>query len=284
VIDTQRVMVGPYSLEVSSGHIYLADSLPKTYDYLPWNVIGELISRTGLVDYCMIDIGANVGDTLAHFRRISSAPVICVEPSPYFFEILQRNALQFENVSLIQKLVAPKEMFGKVAFEAGGQTGFSRIAGNRDSWHGDYISFDELYSFNHKNFIIKSDTDGFDDQIIRAAVSQVNKPAHCIPFIYFEGPSSDQMRIRDFDSFIETIDLLQRLDYGITLFTNLGMPYAYCGQSIESVRSAFDSLYLGYAHGGAFFHYFDILAVQRTHDARFAHVTADWSPTVFRGA
>lgn len=119
----QTVHVGPYPIEVSEGHIYLAPDLPPTYDYVPWNIIAAVTEEVGLRGICLIDVGANVGDSLAHFRRFSNAPVICIEPSPEFFAILEKNSQQFRDVTLINKLLVPDDLRGRVSFQSGSQTG-----------------------------------------------------------------------------------------------------------------------------------------------------------------
>src|SRR6516225_4669060 len=39
-----------------------------------------------------IDIGANVGDSVAIMRSQSHFPILCIEGSPGYFELLRRNA------------------------------------------------------------------------------------------------------------------------------------------------------------------------------------------------
>lgn len=41
---------------------------------------------------CVLDIGANIGDTAAHIRKFCDVTVHCVEPHPMFFSYLKRNA------------------------------------------------------------------------------------------------------------------------------------------------------------------------------------------------
>lgn len=45
------------------------------YDYLYWNLIRVVLADNGIADGPLIDIGANVGDTICHFRRVSNGLV-----------------------------------------------------------------------------------------------------------------------------------------------------------------------------------------------------------------
>ena len=53
-------------------------------------------------DLIMIDVGANIGDTVALVRSVSDFPIVCIEGDDFYFNILKKNIEQFNNVSAFQ--------------------------------------------------------------------------------------------------------------------------------------------------------------------------------------
>src|SRR5690349_14806837 len=134
-----NVQIGKFMMELPEGH-RLAEMYAQypTYDFLPWKIIRAVLGSNGLTDSTLVDIGANIGDTAAHFRNFSGGKIICVEPEPKFFYVLTRNSVNFGNVELINKLVCPSDLVGKVAFSSGPQTGGTAVADNStDVWAGE---------------------------------------------------------------------------------------------------------------------------------------------------
>lgn len=281
-MSSYKVVVGSAEIEVSPGHIYLSPHLPLTYDYVPWNVIRHVVATGGLQQATLIDIGANVGDTLAHFRRFSNASVICVEPAGNFFEILQRNVAQFSDVTLLKRLLVPDEMVGKVAFVSGDQTGATRSAERDDSvWGGEYVTFTELFENSSGPFIVKTDTDGFDALIVNSSLPHIEKKLADVPVIFFEGPSEDQMRSGSYQGYVDVCGDLIGLGYRLLFLTNIGMPYG-CFDSAEAVASAFSALETGYQRGHALCHYYDVIAVREDLVTDEIRLAKPWGDEFFR--
>ena len=277
------VRVGEFSIKASDGHIYLQAGVPDTYDYVPWNIIGALIAESDLNDIKLIDVGANIGDSLAHFRRFSSNKAICVEPSPLFFGILEENATQFGDVLLINKLLVPKELTGRVAFSSGSQTGFSRETEATDqAWHGDYVSLEDL-GLGDGQFLVKTDTDGFDATIIAALLDSVSPTCQEVPIIFFEGPSSEQMLSGDLAEWMTVINRLQMVGYELLFLTNRGVPYIYAGKDTAVAKSAIVSLQMCYPYSLALCHYFDVIAVHESVGSELVKMQSAWPVAVFPG-
>lgn len=260
-MNTARV--GAYDIEVTDGHIYLHPNIPPTYDYVPWNLIGAIMDEGGLEGAELIDIGANVGDSLAHFRRQSSGPVTCIEPAAHFFEILQRNVAQFIDVTLINKLLAPDALLGKVAFASTARTGDSHpLREGEQAWDGEYVTFAEVFTGRAGAFIVKTDTDGFDAQILKALLPHLEHGGVDVPIIFFEGPGKLQIPVRDFRDYEEAAHALQDLGYEILALTNIGMPYAYVGTSNQAFSALLEVLATGYERGTALCHYYDFRGLE----------------------
>ncbi|MET3781263.1 FkbM family methyltransferase [Brevundimonas sp. 1080] len=258
---TEIASVGSSQIEVTPGHIYLYPHLPATYDYVPWNVVNHVIKSAQLSSPTLIDVGANVGDSLAHYRRFSEGPAICIEPADNFFAVLKRNALKFANVELVKSLLVPDDMVGKVAFSGNEQTGATRISSEGDDiWSGPYITFSDLLSNRSGPVIIKTDTDGFDADIIKSALPHISSGRE-IPILYFEGPSEAQMRSGDYLEYVAVCDQLVLQGYGLLFLTNVGMPYTY-SQEVGGAAAALSALETGYRRGMALCHYYDVIAVK----------------------
>ena len=263
------VTIGEQRLRVSPEHIYLAHKLPATYDYLPWNLIGGIIAEARLDRYCLLDIGANVGDSLAHFRRHSQAPAICVEPSEQFFTLLEQNARSMGPVELIQALVAPDGLVGRVGYGENDRSGWSHPVGeNEAAWQGRYVTFETLLAHSHGATILKTDTDGFDAAILHGLLDLTGFDPAKVPIIFFEGPDEEQMRGEPLDLWFSLFEKLQAAGYGLLFLTSRGIPLVYAGECREAARSLLMALMTGMRNGFAICHYFDIIAVQRTLPAR----------------
>lgn len=258
---TKKVNVGGRLIEVTAGHIYLYPHLPATYDYVPWNIIRNIINNAGISAPSLIDIGANVGDSLAHYRRFSEGKAICVEPASNFYEVLERNARLFDNVELINSLLVPDDLVGKVSFSGNEQTGATTAADEVTSnWQGGYVTFGQIFSKEEGPVIIKTDTDGFDAEIVQAAMPYLRGGAD-VPVVYFEGPSENQMRASDFEKYVSVCEELIGAGYGLLFLTNVGMPYVYT-QTSGGPSATFSALETGYQRGMALCHYYDIIAVR----------------------
>lgn len=278
----RSVSVGQYLIEVSPSHIYLADELSPTYDYMPWNLIGEIIQEAGLKNPLLLDIGANVGDSLAHFRRQSSAPAMCVEPDDTFFEILRRNCSQFDDVALYKSLLVPDEMVGRVEFSSGGQTGKTELVHGEGNWSGEYVTFSGLLTDRTADYIIKSDTDGFDLHIMNDLGHFLDKSDVNVPVIFFEGPSADQLQGGDIADWCDCVTKIQEHGYHILILNNHGLPYCYAGSSSVAVESCIKSLVIGYSAERAMCHYFDFIAIRNTLEAPTFRLQKKWGEGLFR--
>lgn len=136
-------------------------------------------------DLKFIDIGANVGDSVALLRTQATFPILCIEGDDYFFSILQTNAARFSNVYTAKNYVGESTMELKAtSVELGGTAhlGQSEVTGST-------IYLKKLSAILAKNALfqnakmIKVDTDGFDNKILRGSVDFLE---HAKPIIFFE--------------------------------------------------------------------------------------------------
>ena len=153
----------------------------------------------------LIDIGANVGDSVALLRTEDTFPILCIEGDDYFFPILQENAGKFQDVEIIKTYVGEQnKQFNAVSIELGGTAHLSQ-----DDLSNNIVYIERLSSIlkerprftNSK--MIKIDTDGFDNKIIRGSIDFL-KIAR--PVVFFE-----------YDPFF----LSEQNDDGLSIFNTL---------------------------------------------------------------
>ena len=119
----------------------------------------------------VIDIGANVGDTIAILRSAGSFPILSVEGDASYFEVLRLNAAAFADVELAQVFVGDADAV--VRGDVVRQDGTARI--RPDSASSDQINLHPLSRvvLKYPRFagakLLKTDTDGLDGAILRGA-------------------------------------------------------------------------------------------------------------------
>lgn len=136
----------------------------------------------------MVDVGANVGDTVALIPSRNRGRFLCIEGNPNFFKLLQKNFGKLPNVSCVNALVTdsigPSQ--GAEFIEAGGT---ARVADGPPSHSATKMSrstVDDILSANASfptpNFL-KIDTDGYDLKVLRGSASLLRKSR---PALHFE--------------------------------------------------------------------------------------------------
>jgi FkbM family methyltransferase len=161
-------------------------------------------------DVTIIDIGANVGDTIAVVKTIIDLPIIAIEGDDTSFKYLELNAKQFRNINLIKAFLGESRKTMSVTVEKSGWN--NTIIPNSNGEKEIIIeTLDEVLvekKLNTGNFkLLKIDTEGFDTIILRGCKKTIlnNKPV-----LYFEynGENMNAIGENGFDT------LLQLRDYG----------------------------------------------------------------------
>jgi len=134
-------------------------------------------------DLSVIDVGANVGDTLALLRTRSSAPVLCIEGSPRYFPILLHNAAHLQPAQVLQSFVGDRE--GVIEGDLVHDRGTTSITAHG---HGQIpirtmVSILKDYAQFRGAQLLKSDTDGFDAKVLKGARDWLEE---AFPVLFFE--------------------------------------------------------------------------------------------------
>jgi FkbM family methyltransferase len=185
------------------------------YDtFLP--ILVRQLGAAGIV----VDVGANVGDTLAgmsHENR--SLRYVCIEPDDEFFRYLRNNLSRLEkqhgslSVELIKALVGDGDKVASLRGQGGTKSAVADGGGVRSR------PLDVLVPKSDHPLVrlIKSDVDGFDYEVIRSATA-IRRC--CAPILYFECQFVSEEQRRGFDCLIS--DLIEDGYRNWVVFDNFG--------------------------------------------------------------
>src|SRR2546426_7854313 len=163
-------------------------------------------------DSWAVDVGANVGDTLALIKAKAAMPVICIEGDPICYELLQENVRQFEEVFLVKTFLSDKPGEASVELQKSGWNATLKEAKTVSS--GQRIQFqtlDQVVQGSHSHArikLLKVDTEGYDLRILRGAAGILAKDQ---PVIAFELNRENVEPLGD--SVGDFFDFLVRLGY-----------------------------------------------------------------------
>ncbi len=136
-------------------------------------------------DLTMIDVGANVGDSVAVVRMFSEHPILCIEGEARFFELLTENTRNLPDIELEQTFV------GAVGDHVTGihmERGNAQVRlGSAPTQAGICTLSDALA--RHPRFatakLLKLDAEGFDCKIIAAEAEFLKRTKPVLFFEYF---------------------------------------------------------------------------------------------------
>lgn len=136
-------------------------------------------------DLTFIDIGANIGDSVALLRAESTFPILCIEGDDYFFSVLQANASRFSDVHVDKSYVGESTAHVQAkSVEIGGTAHLSQYETD-----GQAVALKPLpiilgqHPAFRKSKMLKIDTDGFDNKIIRGSTNFLQQAK---PVLFFE--------------------------------------------------------------------------------------------------
>lgn len=232
-----------------------------TYDFVYWNVIGGILAENGIKDAELIDVGANIGDTIAHFRRFSQGTAYGVEAQQHFFRLLEKNMAPVANVKAFHALVCPDDKVGDVNLVGGGATGMTTLTPGAGTFKGKTISCAKLVDMTSGPYVFKTDTDGFDDSILADLITALDTGRTDPTIISFEGPTSAQMLDADYDGFIDVIRKICGKGYQLLILSNIGSMLGFPGTDAAQAEWHLRSLTQALRAKIGYCHYFDFIAV-----------------------
>lgn len=213
------IRIGKYDLQLNKNHSlgYNMKHYPLYNQNLP-----RLVSflKSSFPNVAVIDVGANVGDTVLFIKNREDVPVICIEGDPYYYDLLKKNTAQFPDVQTLQVFLSDKDEKLKAALHI--DRGTLSVNEKAEGREISVVSLDSIINANPARFadvkILKTDTDGYDMKILRGAW---NFLAERSPVLFFE---YDRVFLQQQNE--EGIDMLRRLAgmgyYRIFFYDNYG--------------------------------------------------------------
>ncbi len=176
--------------------------------------VAEIISKK-YPSLNVIDVGANVGDSVAIIQYKVNANFLCIEGNPKFIPLLKENQKNLKNIKIEQCFVGEETSKVKPVNNLG--TAFLENDEN-----GIEVKTISSVIENHPEFkstkLIKIDTDGFDNKIIRGAKQFLLESKASIFFEYDPFYLEKQN-----EKGVEIFNFLTKLGYSkFVIFNNFG--------------------------------------------------------------
>jgi FkbM family methyltransferase len=167
------------AIHLSHDFPYILKDHPQYSQNLGW-VIGKLYQK--YPNLKAIDVGANIGDSAVLIKDIADVPILCIEGNPKFLDLLKLNTKGLNQVAIADCFVG--EEMSKV--EAISGLGSAHLKESNEG--GIEVKtmqrvIAENDTFRHAK-LLKIDTDGFDNKIIRGAKTYLIESKAAVFFEY----------------------------------------------------------------------------------------------------
>lgn len=179
-----RNTIGEKQFLMNATHIHNSKFLFESYSK---NLIR--ISKTTINKYqdaSIIDVGANIGDSVGLIRTEITSPIICIEGDSFYYDLLKKNLESFENVISIQHYLGESD--NTISASPIHEHGTLKLSNDViDNQKIQIKTLDTLIKETQIDWgnikLLKVDTDGFDNAIIKGSKNLLksNKPV-----IFFE--------------------------------------------------------------------------------------------------
>lgn len=204
--------------------------------------LAEQLQRPG-EPLTVLDIGANVGDSALQILDTTDARILCVEADDFYLDFLEINVGKDDRVTVVPALLATEEAAADGPMKpvrSGGTTRFTADESDAGGSGTPVISAAELRRSNagfDRLRLAKSDTDGYDVQLITAIAETWSD---CAPVLFFEYDLR-LSRLAGNDP-LEVWDRLAALGYEeVALWDNSGNPVSRVPvKQMNEVSSAID--------------------------------------------
>lgn len=196
-----KYVIGNYTLAVPP-HMALPSLQKKhrLYDrFLP--VLAKHIDGAGLI----VDVGANVGDTTIAILQECKNPILSIEPSDSFHSFLKKNIAtlpveQNARIKIIKKMVGTGSFMGSLTHSMMGTATLHVETNSKSTTH---TPLDELVDDGDNIVLLKTDTDGFDFDVICSAYKILK---HSEPILFWENEVSEDFQLEGYTKMYEVLE------------------------------------------------------------------------------
>lgn len=217
----------------------------------------------------VLDIGANIGDTVARVRSVADCSMVCIEGNNFFFSILKKNIAQFNNVRAYQYFLGDEDARVETSNER--QRGTFSIDKREEGHLVNTVQVCTLDAFLKKEKpcentdakVLKIDTDGYDLKILRGGKRFIEENH---PILFFEFDRTLLARLGENET--DIFSWLQSTGYSKILFYDNTGRFILAAE-LES-RQMIHELYLYTSGKKSAFPYYDV-CIFHTDDAELAN-------------
>ena len=263
-----RVNIRGRSLYMNSSH-----ALPRHvahwahYDTALPRLCAFLNSRDGHLT--LIDVGANIGDSVSLVAAITPGTFLCIEPDERYLTFLRLNVKDIGNVEIENVVVSDVE--AELPIKLLHDHGTSSISSVDHGAHSIPTSTIDKLVEKHRAFattnIMKIDTDGYDYKVLRGSGALIREAR---PALYFE-LSPQHLKSVGGEDPMSIFDYLFRNGYSNALFyDHIGLPL----MRLKTNDTNAISMLLDYAEIRAGF-YYDVLLFHDSKETDFAEFYRD---------
>lgn len=179
------VLVGKYQIRMPGNNLQLGN-------YKIYPDLNRQLGRLAAVIFqkypgmAIIDVGANVGDTIAILKSVVDVPIIGIEGDDVSYSYLEKNVAQFSNVNLVKTFLSEKTQDIKANMDKTGwnNTIIPDLGGTENI---SFKSLDDVITtggFGNLDIkLLKVDVEGFDTIVLRGATEIIKKNK---PVLFFE--------------------------------------------------------------------------------------------------
>ena len=232
--------------------------------------IGVLAKHLPNNEDLIVDIGANVGDTTALLLQYCENPILCIEADTDFFSIMEYNLSDYrERITFVNSFVSAKDLKN---VELVKNRGTARAVESKDK----LVKSDSLVSIIKnselgKCILLKTDTDGFDLEILLSSLSRIEEDS---PILYWENEISSLKDIEDVKKLLEELGKINYTKY--IVLDNFGNPLIYEGTS-EFVKQINEYLLNNKYNKNQTFYYTDIAAFPDKYSYLVETIASDYN-------
>jgi FkbM family methyltransferase len=210
------IKVGKQDLYMYASHdLPILKSKYRYYDTALPRICKFLQQKEGQIN--VIDVGANIGDTISLINDEIKANFLCVEGYDKYFKLLLTNTQNFHDVICEKVLVSDREELANVNWvqDCGNAYLSNDVDNNRDN-SSNITTIDRLIkkhsAFDRTN-LLKIDTEGYDYKVIRGAKQLLEKSK---PALYFE--ILPKQLVSFGENLVSIFEYLSNLGYSQVLF------------------------------------------------------------------
>lgn len=222
------------------------------YDKLPQRISQYVRQKKGSLN--CIDVGANIGDTIASFHPEKTDAFLAIEPNPKFRMFLSENWSWSANITIVSDVCSSGN--NKDVFVIQEKNGTASIFYSEKGEKMNTKTLDEIVC-SHPNAmdanVLKIDTDGHDFEVIKGSTGLLSRN---LPLVLFECDAfEDPSFVHDC---VDALNILKQCGYNYFLvYSNYG--YLMGKYSLSNLSPFRNLLFYKLTSD---FYYFDILVMK----------------------